>query len=86
MPRFSVPPKLNTSLPTHENQLGVLKQGDKISGLKTTFMGHASNAMPLLGDSFKERVQPDVENLATNMEEEEEDDKDDALYLGKVNT
>jgi len=39
--------------------------------------------MPLLGDTFKEKVQPDIEELATNMEEED-DDKDDALYLGKV--
>ncbi len=39
--------------------------------------------MPLLGDTFKEKVQPDVEDLTTNMEEDD-DDKDDALYLGKV--
>ena len=59
------------------------KQGDKIAGFKSTVLGHATNAMPLLGDTFKEKVQPDVEELATNMEEED-DDKDDALYLGKV--
>lgn len=63
---------------------GTFKQGDKISGFKTTMLGHATNAMPLLGETFKEKVQPDVEELTTNVEEEDDDDKDDALYLGKV--
>lgn len=62
---------------------GAFKQGDKISGFKTTMLGHATNAMPLLGETFKEKVQPDVEELTTNVEEEDDDDKDDALYLGK---
>jgi hypothetical protein len=31
----------------------IFKQGDKIAGFKSTVLG---NAMPLLGDTFKEKV------------------------------
>lgn len=42
--------------------------------------------MPLLGNSFKEKVQPDVEQLTTNMEDNEdaESKKSEIVNLGKL--
>ena len=59
----------------------LFKKGDK--GAKG---GLDLKAMPLLGNSFKDKVQPDVEQLTTNMEEntEEEATTTDAKKVAEV--
>ena len=60
----------------------LFNKGDKLTGLKGSV---DLKAMPLLGNSFKEKVQPDVEQLTTNMEENDdvESKKSEAVNLGK---
>lgn len=60
----------------------LFSKSDKLSGLKGSV---DLKAMPLLGNSFKEKVQPDVEQLTTNMEENDdaESKKSDIVNLGK---
>ncbi|CAF0843687.1 unnamed protein product [Brachionus calyciflorus] len=60
----------------------IFGKGDKLSGLKGSV---DLKAMPLLGNSFKEKVQPDVEQLTTNMEENDdvESKKSEIVNLGK---
>jgi len=60
----------------------LFKKGDKLAGLKGSV---DLKSMPLLGNSFKEKVQPDVEQLTTNMEDNEdaESKKSEVANLGK---
>lgn len=61
----------------------IFKKGDKLAGLKGSV---DLKSMPLLGNSFKEKVQPDVEQLTTNMEDNEdaESKKSEVVNLGKL--
>ena len=62
----------------------LFRKGDKIGSLKSSV---DLKAMPLLGASFKEKVQPDVEQLTSNMEADNEDaesKKSEAQNLGKL--
>lgn len=61
----------------------IFKKGDKLGGLKGSV---DLKAMPLLGNSFKEKVQPDVEQLTQNMEDNEdaESKKSEVQNLGKL--
>lgn len=58
----------------------IFKKGDKLKGSVDL------KAMPLLGNSFKDKVQPDVEQLTQNMEDNEdaESKKSEAQNLGKL--
>ena len=60
----------------------LFSKSDKVTGLKGSV---DLKAMPLLGNSFKEKVQPDVEQLTTNMEENDdvESKKSEIVNLGK---
>lgn len=61
----------------------IFKKGDKMNGLKSSV---DLKSMPLLGNSFKEKVQPDVEQLTQNMEDNEdaESKKSETQNLGKL--
>ena len=61
----------------------IFKKGDKKGGSVDL------KSMPLLGNTFKDKVQPDVEQLTTNMEdntnnEDAESKKSEVVNLGKL--
>jgi synaptotagmin-1 len=64
----------------------LFKKGDKITSLRSTI---DLKGMPLLGGQFKEKVQPDVEELTKNMEEgitgdDNESKKSENTNLGRI--
>lgn len=60
----------------------IFKKGDKKGGSVDL------KAMPLLGNTFKDKIQPDVEQLTTNMEDNNNEDaeskKSEKAYMGKL--